>query len=52
MRKENKGTVVEQLKGYLNEYPHFYHDQPSKAWNAEKTAQLRRDVVTRGVSVS
>ena len=24
MRKENKGLVVEQLKGYLNEYPHFY----------------------------
>ena len=30
MRKENKGLVVEQLKGYLNEYPHFYQTNIDK----------------------
>lgn len=41
MRKENKGTVVEQLKGYLNEYPHFYLTN-IEGLDAAKTAQLRR----------
>ena len=49
MRKENKGTVVEQLKGYLNEYPHFY------LTNIEGLTPLRPPssvvLVTRGVSV-
>ena len=41
MRKENKGTVVEQLKGYLNEYPHFYLTN-IEGLDAAQTAQLRR----------
>ena len=41
MRKENKGTVVEQLKGYLNEYPHFYLTN-IEGLDAARTAQLRR----------
>ena len=41
MRKENKGTVVEQLKGYFNEYPHFYLTN-IEGLDAAKTAQLRR----------
>ena len=41
MRKENKGLVVEQLKGYLNEYPHFYLTN-IEGLDAAKTAQLRR----------
>ena len=41
MRKENKGTVVEQLKGYLNEYPHVYLTN-IEGLDAAKTAQLRR----------
>ena len=41
MRKENKGTVVEQRKGYLNEYPHFYLTN-IEGLDAAKTAQLRR----------
>lgn len=41
MRKENKGTVVEQLRGYLNEYPHFYLTN-IEGLDAAKTAQLRR----------
>ena len=40
MRKENKGTVVEQLKGYLNEYPHFYLTN-IEGLDAAKTAQIR-----------
>ena len=41
MRKENKGLVVEQLKGYLNEYPHFYLTN-IEGLDAAKTALLRR----------
>ena len=40
MRKENKGVVVEQLKGFLSEYPHFYLTN-IEALDAAKTAQLR-----------
>ena len=48
MRKENKGTVVEQLKGYLNEYPHFYLTN-IEGLDAAKTAQLRRDCNKGGI---
>ena len=48
MRKENKGTVVEQLKGYLNEYPHFYLTN-IEGLDAAKTAQLRRACNTGGI---
>ena len=41
MRKENKGVVVEQLKGFLSEYPHFYLTN-IEGLDAAKTAQLRR----------
>ena len=40
MRKENKGVVVEQLKGFLSEYPHFYLTN-IEGLDAAKTAQLR-----------
>lgn len=41
MRKENKAVVIEQLKGYLTEYPHFYLAN-GEGMDAEKTANLRR----------
>lgn len=41
MRKENKGVVIEQLKGYINEYPHFYLADIT-GMNAAQTANLRR----------
>ncbi|KGN83442.1 MULTISPECIES: 50S ribosomal protein L10 [unclassified Porphyromonas] len=41
MRKENKGVVIEQLTGYLNEYPHFYLAN-IEGMDAAKTATLRR----------
>ncbi len=41
MRKENKGAVVEQLKAYLGEYPHFYLAN-LEGMDAAKTADLRR----------
>ncbi len=41
MRKENKGAVVEQLKAYLGEYPHFYFAD-LEGMDAAKTADLRR----------
>ena len=50
MRKENKGTVVEQLKGYLNEYPHFYLTN-IEGLDAAKTAQLRRACNKGGIKL-
>lgn len=41
MRKEDKGLIIEQLKGYINEYPHFYLTD-IEALNADKTMALRR----------
>ena len=50
MRKENKGTVVEQLKGYLNEYPHFYLTN-IEGLDAAKTALLRRACNKGGIKL-
>ncbi len=41
MRKENKSAVVEQLKAYLGEYPHFYFAD-LEGMDATMTATLRR----------
>ena len=41
MRKENKAVVIEQLKSYLSEYPHFY-PADTEGMDAAQTAQLRR----------
>ena len=41
MRKENKAVVIEQLKSYLSEYPHFYLAD-TEGRDAAQTAQLRR----------
>lgn len=41
MRKENKAVVIEQLKSYLSEYPHFYLAD-TEGMDAAQTAQLRR----------
>ena len=41
MRKENKAVVIEQLKSYLSEYPHFYLAD-TVGMDAAQTAQLRR----------
>ena len=41
MRKENKAVVIEQLKSYLSEYPHFYLED-TEGMDAAQTAQLRR----------
>ena len=50
MRKENKGVVVEQLKGLLSEYPHFYLTN-IEGLDAAKTAQLRRACNKGGIKL-
>ena len=50
MRKENKGAVVEQLKSYLNEFPHFYLTN-IEGLDAAKTAQLRRACNKGGIKL-
>ena len=50
MRKENKGVVVEQLKGFLSEYPHFYLTN-IEGLDAAKTAQLRRACNKGGIKL-
>lgn len=50
MRKENKLVVVEQLKNYLSEYPHFYLTD-TEGMDAEQTALLRRRANTAGIKV-
>ena len=50
MRKENKGVVVEQLKGFLSEYPHFYRTN-IEGLDAAKTAQLRRACNKGGIKL-
>ena len=51
MRKENKGAVVEQLKSYLNEFPHFYLTN-IEGLDAAKTAQLRRACNKGGIKLT
>ena len=50
MRKENKGVVVEQLNGFLSEYPHFYLTN-IEGLDAAKTAQLRRACNKGGIKL-
>ena len=50
MRKENTGVVVEQLKGFLSEYPHFYLTN-IEGLDAAKTAQLRRACNKGGIKL-
>ena len=50
MRKENKGVVVEQIKGFLSEYPHFYLTN-IEGLDAAKTAQLRRACNKGGIKL-
>lgn len=50
MRKENKAVVIEQLKGYLSEYPHFYFTS-TEGMNALQTAELRRKANAAGVKM-
>lgn len=41
MKKEDKSAIIEQLKGQLSEYPHFYLTD-IEGLNAQKTSDLRR----------
>lgn len=50
MRKENKGAVVEQLKAYLGEYPHFYLTD-IEGLDAARTADLRRVCAKQGIKL-
>ena len=50
MRKENKAVVIEQLKGYLSEYPHFYFAN-TEGMNAQQTAELRRKANNAGIKM-
>lgn len=50
MRKEKKAVVIEQLKGYLAEYPHFYLAN-AEGMDAEQTALLRRKANAAGVKL-
>ncbi len=50
MRKENKAVVIEQIKGYLNEYPHFYLAD-TEGMDAAKTANLRRQANAAGIKL-
>ncbi len=42
MRKEDKGTVIEQITATLKEYSHIYLAETTTL-NAEKTSNLRRE---------
>lgn len=50
MRKENKAVVIEQLKSYLSEYPHFYLAN-AEGMDAAKTAHLRRKAYEGGIKL-
>lgn len=50
MRKENKAVVIEQLKSYLGEYPHFYLAD-TEGMDAAQTALLRRKANAAGIKV-
>ncbi len=41
MRKEDKGTIIEQIAAVVKEYNHFYLTETTSL-NAEKTSELRR----------
>lgn len=42
MKKEDKTAIIEQLKGHLNEYAHFYVTNV-EGLNATQTSDLRRE---------
>lgn len=50
MRKENKAVVIEQLKGLINEYPHFYLAN-TEGMDAAQTAALRRKANQAGIKL-
>lgn len=50
MRKENKASVIEQIKGYLSEYPHFYLAN-TEGMDAASTAALRRKANATGIKL-
>lgn len=41
MRKEDKGTIIEQIASVVKEYNHFYLTETTSL-NAEKTSELRK----------
>ena len=50
MRKEDKASVMEQLKSYIAEYPNFYLTD-IEALNAELTGKLRLACFKNGVKL-
>ncbi len=50
MRKENKAVLVEDIKAYLNQYPHFYLVD-LEGMNSVKTADLRRAAAKAGIKL-
>ena len=50
MRKEDKGTVIEQIAATLKEYSCFYLTETTSL-NAEKTSELRRACFKEGIKM-
>lgn len=50
MKKEDKNTVIEQLKSYLQEYPHVYLTD-IEGLDAAMTSDLRRACFKQGVKL-
>ena len=50
MRKEDKGTVIEQIAATLKEYSCFYLTETTSL-NAEKTSDLRRACFKEGIKI-
>lgn len=50
MKKELKSQIIEQLKGQLGEYAHFYLTD-IEGLDAEKTSELRRDCFKAGIKL-
>ena len=50
MRKEDKGTVIEQIAATLKEYSCFYLTETTSL-NAEKTSDLRRACFKEGIKM-
>ncbi len=50
MRKEDKIVVLDNLKGYIAQYPHFYLTD-IEGLDAEKTTALRRECNKNGIKL-
>ena len=50
MKKEDKNAIIENLKGLLNDYAHFYVTD-IEGLNAQQTSDLRRDCFKKEIKL-